>query len=207
MTDQLKAPSNENTPAAGTAMLLEAMVRGSSDGLIEAQEARGQRSFVGSDTLPRDTGHTPIDWARLGIKLLGNVDGDDLFQYVELPAGWKKQATAHSMWSKLCDEQGRERASIFYKAAFYDRGAHMHLTTRFRVTSDYDLHRSENKAVALVKDGETVVHRTDPRECSKQYWDDMRAAESAARAWLAERFPDFESPYAYWEVPALPVAE
>ena len=44
---------------------------------------------------------------------------------VKLPAGWKKQATDHSMWSKLLDESGAVVASIFYKAAFYDRIAEM----------------------------------------------------------------------------------
>jgi hypothetical protein len=35
----------------------------------------------------------------------------------------------HAMWSYLVDELGRERVSIFYKAAFYDRSAHMSLTS------------------------------------------------------------------------------
>lgn len=112
-------------------MLLDAMSRGSTDGLIERQEEQGQQSFVGSDTLPMDLGNVflpgePDGKAILeaaGVKFLGPVEGDDLFQYVELPDGWKKEATDHSMWSKLLDAEGNERASIFYKAAFYDRNA------------------------------------------------------------------------------------
>jgi len=53
---------------------------------------------------------------------------DDLFTSVTLPEGWHKEATEHAMWSKLIDDQGRERASIFYKAAFYDRSAFMSIT-------------------------------------------------------------------------------
>ena len=33
------------------------------------------------------------------------------------------------MWSSVVDELGRERAAVFYKAAFYDRRAHMTLTS------------------------------------------------------------------------------
>lgn len=44
---------------------------------------------------------------------------------VELPDGWKKVGTNHDMHSDLVDETGKVRASIFYKAAFYDRRADM----------------------------------------------------------------------------------
>jgi hypothetical protein len=42
---------------------------------------------------------------------------------VSLPPGWKVVPTDHSMWSDLVDAKGEKRASIFYKAAFYDRDA------------------------------------------------------------------------------------
>jgi hypothetical protein len=199
MSDQLKAPRNTNTRDERDNFLLKAFASGSSDGLIEGQEAEGQTSFVNSDTLPRRTNGAPIDWSRLGIKLLGPVPDDELFQYVELPAGWAKRPTDHSMWSDLVDDKGRVRANIFYKAAFYDRGAHISLARRFSVVTDYELQRSANKAVAMVKDGDTVVFRTEPLECSKHYWNETEAAEKNARAWLAERYPDFQDPHAYWD--------
>ena len=62
-----------------------------------------------------------------GIVFLGPVPNDALFQYVTLPEGWHKQPTEHSMWSHLLDDKDRKRASIFYKAAFYDRSAQLHL--------------------------------------------------------------------------------
>ena len=65
----------------------------------------------------------------LGIKVLG-VD-DNLFWNVELPEGWKIVPTEHSMWSKLVDSLGRERLSIFYKGAFYDRRAFFSLVSRY----------------------------------------------------------------------------
>lgn len=102
--------------------LLRGMDTGSSSRAIYDQEAAGQRSFVQSMTLPtKINGQNVLEAA--GVKFLGQVEGDDLFQYVELPQGWKFEPTDHSMWSKLVDSQGRERASIFYKAASYDRRA------------------------------------------------------------------------------------
>jgi hypothetical protein len=99
-----------------------------SPGAIERQEAQGQKSFVKSDTLPTDM--SPECKAALesfGFKFVGEVPGDPLFQFVEFPPGWKKKPTDHSMWSELLDPTGKTVASIFYKAAFYDRGSHMHL--------------------------------------------------------------------------------
>jgi len=96
---------------------------------IEASEKRGQQSFVKQEILPR---HTTMERdsreiiESLGIEITGNAD--DLFYTVKLPDGWQKVAEDHAMWSKLVDEQGRERASMFYKAAFYDRNAHISLT-------------------------------------------------------------------------------
>lgn len=95
---------------------------------IEHQEAKGQESFVKSDTLP-----TKMDPASkeileaAGVKFLGPVENDDQFQYVTLPAGWKKVPTDHSMWSELLDQDGKEIASIFYKASFYDRSAFLRI--------------------------------------------------------------------------------
>src|SRR3989338_5248098 len=76
-----------------------AMVMGGSEAILH-QEASGQRSFVGSDTLPTDIGrHSDYDAKAIleaaGVKFLGVVEGDDMFQYVEFPPGWKKVATDH----------------------------------------------------------------------------------------------------------------
>lgn len=93
---------------------------------IEAQEAQGQQDFVKSEVLPRRCNFC----TRNQLEALGIVFGkevDDLFIEAVLPAGWKKVPTEHSMWSELLDAQGKKRASIFYKAAFYDRDAFISL--------------------------------------------------------------------------------
>lgn len=97
--------------------------------LIEAQEARGQDQLCLSAMLPTkisDNDKAILEAA--GVKFGEPEKNDPLFCKAELPAGWSKQPTDHSMWSKLVDENGIERASIFYKAAFYDRDAFMSAT-------------------------------------------------------------------------------
>ena len=102
-------------------LFVEAMVVGSSQA-IENQEKRGQEKFVNSEVLPKRINMgTREQLEEMGIVF--GKDVDDLFVYVTLPEGWKKVATDHSMWSRLVDDKGQERASIFYKAAFYDRDA------------------------------------------------------------------------------------
>ena len=93
---------------------------------IENQEANGQRELVEGAQLPVEiTGKEILEKA--GIKFGESLPDDPLFCYAELPKGWKKQATEHSMWSDLVDDKGVVRATIFYKAAFYDRRATMHV--------------------------------------------------------------------------------
>ena len=112
---------------------MKSWVMGGAPKKIEEQEAQGQKSFVESTTLPTKIkcasgGDPKAILEAAGVKFLGVVEGDSMFQYAELPLGCKKVATDHSMWSKLVDDKGHERAMIFYKAAFYDRSAHMSLS-------------------------------------------------------------------------------
>lgn len=92
---------------------------------IERQEAQGQRELVHSALLPVDGSDHP-DMQAMGIEWGEPANGDPLFRHAKLPAGWSKRATDHSMWSEIVDETGKKRASIFYKAAFYDRRADIH---------------------------------------------------------------------------------
>lgn len=96
-------------------------------GAIEASERRGQQELVASESLPTDTRGDDAAFLALGFTF-GEPDADDpIFRPATLPTGWKREASDHSMWSHIVDERGIRRASIFYKAAFYDRSAAMHL--------------------------------------------------------------------------------
>lgn len=91
----------------------------STPGGIERQEAEGQKAFIESATMPKDG-----DWEALsawGVQRL--EDADDLFCYCSLPEGWHKRPLDNPLWSELVNAEGCVRATIFYKAAFYDRRA------------------------------------------------------------------------------------
>ena len=111
-------------------LLLMQALAGRTEGIIEESEARGQQSLVNSDSLPSEMS----DKTRSALEAAGVTFGepyleDPLFLDATLPAGWAKRATSHDMWSYLVDDQGMARAGIFYKAAFYDRRAHLDVIT------------------------------------------------------------------------------
>lgn len=109
--------------------LLPAVILGPSN-FIEHQEAEGQREMVESTVLPTDRnrwGDGDERYTDLGFTFGEIVAGDPMFQEATLPEGWKREGSSHAMWSYIVDERGLRRCSIFYKAAFYDRSAHMSL--------------------------------------------------------------------------------
>lgn len=169
--------------------LMDAMAMGSSNAIL-LQEAQGQSEFVNSTVLPvKFLYSTKEELEKAGVKF-GNICKDDpLFQEAELPVGWTKKASDHSMWSELLDNKGRQRAAIFYKAAFYDRKAHISLKPRFTV-SGYD---HDDKAVVL--DGETEIYEVSFIEADSS---SREIAIDTCETWLAEKYPDHEDVTAYW---------
>jgi hypothetical protein len=167
---------------------------------IEAQEAQGQRELCASQQLPVEiTFGTAEDLEAMGIKLgpLPREGEDQLFRSVTLPEGWKIVATDHSMWSRLLDAKGRRRADIFYKAAFYDRCAHISLAQRFSTERDYD---DENNATCSVTDCGVAIHRVSrPIADKTQPWADTDWARAECTAWLNENRPEWADPTKYWE--------
>jgi len=209
MSDTKRVPVNTtNTPPE--LLLAEALVFGSS-GSIERMESQGQRSFVESETLPVKMNAKDKEVLEMaGVKFLGPVEGDEVFQYVELPTGWAKKPTDHSMWSDLVDAKGRKRAGIFYKAAFYDRSANLSANRRYSVGRDYGREDHRTALVYQVKDAETVIFSTevvqypepsDPRD--RKAWvarqDTEDKLKAVAMAWIQERFPNWQDPSAYWD--------
>lgn len=198
---------NTISPAAVVALLngdLENTLVAMTPGGIESQEAAGQQSFVASETLPSEVlDGTREELEAMGVEYIEQVD--DLFWRVNLPEGWKKVPTDHSMWSHLVDGQGRPRASIFYKAAFYDRRAHMGINTRF----SYGVRRINGLDACtlwhgVVLDGETIIWSTpeklkEPKKPGGDYWDAKDALGKQARTWLKEHYPDWQNPLAYWD--------
>ena len=158
-------------------------------GGIEAQESDGQKEFVANETLPQECPREELE--QLGF--IFGENNDDIFIRVQFPIGWSKQPTDHSMWSDLIDNNGRKRGLIFYKAAFFDRSAHMRLHPRYSFTSerndDYDI------IAYIVTDCGKEIHRIDG------YWKfrDASFHNNLAVEWLNRHFPDWESKLAYWD--------
>jgi hypothetical protein len=159
------------------------MAIGASNAILR-QEAQGQRELVASEVLPTDMGGCKELLKALGVKFLEEVEGDPLFQRVQLPEGWKKSPSDHPMWSHLLDEKQRKRGTIFYKAAFYDRRAHMSMDRRFSVRQDYD-QNDRNSIVYQVLDGEKAIFTTTISKITTH--------------WLATKYPDWQNPAAYWD--------
>lgn len=179
---------------------VENLLAAISPGGIEAQEARGQIQFVASETLPKDCPKDDLEL--LGIKF--GLPHDDLFFEVQLPDGWKKQATDHSMWSDLLDDKDRIRGNIFYKAAFYDRNAHMNLCRYINYTQVYEHHDDYIEGViqfvANNADGETIF-KTVPIMVSgksEEYWKAQDRGREEMINWLNKHYPNWENVMSYW---------
>jgi hypothetical protein len=197
------------TPAAITAAMkgdLANFLVAATPGGIERQEAAGQQALVKSTNMPKEMRPHPAAYEKVGFKFGDAVD--DVFIAAELPPGWTRRATDHSMWSEILDGRGRVRVSVFYKAAFYDRKAHADMDCRFTVCSDFD--SDGNLAAELVKDAGTEVARFGVDVPRDQHGDSaayqavraaQKEADALAEAWLAERYPNHADPTAYWDEP------
>lgn len=188
------------TPAALAAVAsgnFDNFIAASTPGGIERQEAQGQADLVrAADRLPitiSPRGTTLADVAREWGVVFGDPI-DNLFIAAKLPEGWQIKATDHSMHSDVIDAQGRTRAGVFYKAAFYDRRASLHIACRYRVNDDY----AEPTRTVTVVDGATnsAVHTAG--SANYEDFDAADALEGLARAWLNAKYPDHRNPFAYW---------
>lgn len=188
---------------------MERWVMGGNPDAILAQEARGADSFVTSDTLPTDISNRTEAEAylkTLGFKFLGPVPNDKLFQYVKFPEGWKRKPDSDDpRHITLLDNKDRKRGYIFYKAAFYDRKASMHLDRRFDFHTDYSPGSSKAKySQAWVEDYSYTVPKkvfvTEKIErTSDKYWDFDMQVEQLAHEWLIDMFPGSDKFSMYWE--------
>ena len=198
----MNKPSKED----GFAILFEALLTGDSNQAILNQEARGQTKLVNSDVLPKRILHgTRADLEQFGV-IFGEVY-DDLFINVTLPDGWKKQPTDHSMWSELVDDKCRKRASIFYKAAFYDRDAHLGVSFRYGVSAYESCDADGNIAEVYNEGTHNGTFITDcgnpikliavrSKDAGYEVGDKHR---ELALNWLDENYPDHNNRVAYWD--------
>lgn len=183
----------ENNPMS---VLADAMFMGSSQA-IEHSEAQGQKELCQSEVLPAEFMYSKKeDLEKQGVVFGNVVKGDTMFQHVTLPKGWKIRPTEHSMWTELVDEKERVRASIFYKAAFYDRSAHISLSKRYNVSA----YKNDEYAVAL--DSGKVIFKSQPFELGedgKPTYDSREEKTKECNEYLDKYFPRWQDVTAYWE--------
>jgi hypothetical protein len=181
-----------DSPILGLALLMG----GAGEG-IEAMEAAGQRELVQADQIP--TSLTGIDEAglvTLGFRLGEPARDDPIFRDAVLPIGWAKVPTDHATWSRIVDEKGRRRFSIFYKASFYDRRSRMDAERRYGY-STYADGSEPGLYAAVIRDGDEVIERVGERRSADHREGDR--LDASCREWLRTRYPDWEDPLAYWD--------
>lgn len=185
---------------------------------IEAQEEAGQQELARASQLPAKINNPrAIDakaaYERMGILVypfsekiarifkeqVKKIDNDPIFVSVILPSGWKIEPTDHSMWSNLKDGGGRIRASVFYKAAFYDRDAFSNLICRYEANTAFVDLSPDAKGYdqyAFVVDNSTgeELFKT-PAFAS---YDEGRPFRQQAQDFIAANFPDHADFAAYW---------
>jgi len=190
-------------PAGAAQVFLDVVGGASLDKAIKNQEKQGQADSCRAQALPiNGTTNNREVWEKLGFVFGDNAD--DLFVNVTMPPGWELRPTEHSMWSDLRDEQGRIRAKMFYKAAFYDRDASISLCRRFNI-DQYDNKEGEPDSLIRVSVYDSSAMRKEPvhvieTECDepKERYDARAELAKEAKEWLNETYPDWQDPLAYW---------
>lgn len=197
-----------------TQAALNALARGDIDnaivamtpGGIERSEKRGQEQFVAASELPRKRDCTQAYLESLGF-VFCDKNTDTLFIECTMPIGWKKVATDHSMWSELLDNKNRKRASMFYKAAFYDRDAFLRLCPFYRVETvsfldgkvfEWDRPgQPTHKQLRVVNAEGAVLLETPQFEYRDHEAEDF--ANLQCREYLNETHPNWVDCTAYWD--------
>lgn len=164
--------------------------------VLEKMEYEGQSTAVNNTMLAIDMKPEKEVWEKLGFSF-SEISGDDVLCKAKLPTGWCLNSTEHPMWNNIVDNKGNVRASMFYKAAFYDRSAHMNLETRYRLDRDYiDEDTVEvyfgNKNEKLFVAGKYSYSEDDAYEKSEKCY---QLAEDFAN----KNYPDWKNPLAYWD--------
>lgn len=140
MTDTRSPRNTTNAisdPADQMMFLAASMGRGGMTDAIGEMESQGQRELLHSEVIPTRVNYgTEEELTALGFQLGERVEGDPMFRRATLPEGWKREGSEHAMWSHIVDQLGRQRISIFYKAAFYDRDAFVSINTVVGQVSD-----------------------------------------------------------------------
>jgi hypothetical protein len=151
---------------------------------------------------------------KMGVSFGEEVPGDPLFTQAKLPPGWRKECSSDPLNLALLDGEGRERALIFFKPAFYDRRADMKLCTRYSARGNYSDPDYLEYARGVAYDGRLEIWTTERVEVTAENRDGVYVhgqghvvkpihdllRDEAAR-WLDENRPGWRDPLACWDDP------
>ena len=131
----------------------------------------------------------------MGIKVLGDLRDDPIFQEVELPEGWEIKPAEGMNSAKLLDQRGYTRAFIFYDPSLVSREAYITICERF-VLRENRFNISNGNVVTCdivdVATGEIIDTYEDP----SGNWDNVIYT---ALECLGYKYPELSIPGAYWE--------
>lgn len=194
---------NNRDELEGLMMLFRAM--SGETNVIEHMEAEGQQEVVINKRMAREMSPSREEWEKLGFEFT-EIPGDCVLCNAKLPEGWSIKSTDHSMWNDIIDANGMKRGSMFYKAAFYDRSAHMGLNRRYDVCSDYiegdnltiEVYFGNNKEKLFVA-GQVCIPNGATREERLSKYAEQKKLYAIAKQYGDQFFPGWEDIHAYWE--------
>jgi len=168
--------------------------------LIVAQEAAGQRMLVENGAMlpKRFMPDVTREQVTTATGIVFHEDHDEVFVNVTLPQHWEIVATDHNMWTTLLDEQGGQRARIFYKAAFYDRNGYTSFCQRYEVFVAYN--DAQETRTIYVRDNKfnKLVYEAGMCFSNAKGYKEYDRLQDQAVDWLKRNYPDFREPFAYW---------
>lgn len=131
-----------------------------------------------------------------------------LLQRVRLPSGWSLKVSGNCE-KRLYDAQGRTRAKMFHKGAFWDTRADMRACGRFHIICE--AYGAEPRLVFTVRDGDEdgpIVFTSSPyqRHSSEERAQFLEEDEAESKRaldecehWLDANYPNWRDRSAYWD--------
>ena len=176
---------------------MSALIRGikGEDNIVENMEKEGQQHVISNTMMARKMWPSKEHFEQLGF-IFEDIPGDDVLCYATLPDGWSMKETDNAMCTNIIDENRVIRGSLIYKAAVYDRRAHMYLKCHYMVCSRYadedhlidEIYFGNEKEILFVA-GQTPIDA----------YDDIEKLKALAKQYAYENYPDWENVHAYWD--------
>lgn len=178
--------------------------------VVENMEREGHEKAIRQGLMPKMMHPAKEEWEKIGF-VFKEID-DDLMYSVTLPEGWSRRMTDHDMHSEIVDANGLVRGTMFYKASFYDRKADMILLPRYKITykeedlgSDVYLRTvyfgNENEVIYVA--GEVFGHHDAEMNEYQEIRRQTEELKTKAKVYALENYPDYDSEFAYWDLPVV----